>query len=86
MMVVELAFTPDPRRLEARPAHRAVLQQLHADGVLVMAGPWRDDSGAVLVLDVDEDGLDAVLTADPYYSTPGVEVVRRRAWSPLSFG
>jgi uncharacterized protein YciI len=28
-----------PRRMEARPAHLARLQQLHAEGRLVLAGP-----------------------------------------------
>ena len=83
MIVVELKFTDDPRRLRARPAHRSLLERLHRDGRLVMAGPWENDSGALLVFDTDDEELEVILASDPYYSTPGVEVARRRRWSPL---
>ncbi len=81
MVVIELAFDDDPRRLAARPAHRDRLARLHADGVLVLAGPWADDSGALLVLDTDDAG--PVLAGDPYFTTPGVRVVAVRAWRPV---
>ncbi|MBU2664468.1 hypothetical protein KOI35_13275 [Actinoplanes bogorensis] len=84
MWIVELAFTPDPARLAARPAHRAVLTALHEDGRLRMAGPFADDSGALIVLDVaGRDELDALLAADPYFATPGVTVVRTQEWAPF---
>jgi uncharacterized protein YciI len=84
MFVVELGFGDDRERLAARPAHRQRLEQLHRDGVLVMAGPYADESGALLVFDVpDTAGLESVLAADPYYRTPGVEVLRRQEWSPI---
>lgn len=84
MFVVELTFTDDPARLAARPAHRERLRQLHADGVLVMSGPFSDDSGALLIFDVDDPAaMDRVLADDPYYSTPGVTVSRRQPWSPI---
>lgn len=84
MFVVELTFTDDPARLAARPAHRERLRELHADGVLVMSGPFADDSGALLIFDVDDPAtLDRILADDPYYSTPGVTVARRQPWSPI---
>jgi uncharacterized protein YciI len=84
MYVIELAFDDRPERLEARPAHRERLQELHAAGRLVMAGPYADDSGALLVFDVTEQAeLDRIIDADPYYRAPGVTVVRRQAWSPI---
>lgn len=85
MYALELAFGDDERRLAARPAHRARLARLHAGGLLVMAGPWADDSGALLIFRTDERGLEEILAADPYYSTPGVTVVGRRRWDPLGF-
>jgi uncharacterized protein len=84
MYVIELAFDADERRLAARPAHRERLVRLHAEGLLVMAGPWDDDSGAMLVFRTDARGLRKILAADPYYSTPGVTVVGRRRWRPLA--
>jgi uncharacterized protein YciI len=82
--VIELAFDANPERLAARPAHRQRLQRLHADGVLYAAGPFDDDSGAMLIFNVqDWDALDRLLAEDPYFRTPGVTVVRKRRWSPV---
>ncbi|MGH8837791.1 MAG: YciI family protein [Jiangellaceae bacterium] len=48
--VVELAFDKDnDHRMEVRPSHREYLQKLHAEGRLVTAGPFADDTGALLV-------------------------------------
>ena len=33
-----------------------------------MAGPWQDDSGALLVFRTSSAELDAILAADPYYT------------------
>jgi uncharacterized protein YciI len=84
MYVLELAFDGDERRLAARPAHRERLARLRAEGTLLMAGPWADDSGALLIFRTDESGLREILAADPYYSTPGVTVVGCRPWTPLA--
>jgi uncharacterized protein YciI len=84
MYAVELTFGAEPERLAARPAHRERLQRLHADGQVVLAGPFADDSGALLIFDVADDSeLDALLAADPYFETPGVTVVRRQEWMPI---
>jgi uncharacterized protein YciI len=86
MLIVELAFTPAPERLAARPAHRETLARLHSDGHLLAAGPLADDSGAVLLFTVARDQLDRILAADPYYRTAGVEVVSVREWRPVVGG
>ncbi|MGP4115336.1 YciI family protein [Streptomyces sp. 4N509B] len=83
MLIVELAFTATPERLAARPAHRVLLQRLHDEGRLVAAGPWEDDSGALLVFDTERAELDRLLATDPYYRAPGVEVLGVRAWAPV---
>jgi uncharacterized protein len=83
MMCVELSFTSDPRRLQARSAHRRRLAQLCQDGVLVAAGPWADDSGALLIFRLDQKGVQAELEADPYYATPGVSIAAIRGWVPI---
>jgi len=81
MLVLELAFDDHPDRSAARPAHRDRLARLHAAGTLVAAGPWADDSGALLIFDLDD--LSAELAADPYYATPGVRVLSVRRWTPV---
>ena len=83
-IVVELEFGPEPERLAFRPGHREKLAALHAEGRVVMAGPFVDESGALLVFAVEsEEALDAVLADDPYYTAPGTTVVRRQPWNAL---
>ncbi|MEV0636809.1 hypothetical protein AB0I77_17960 [Streptomyces sp. NPDC050619] len=62
MYVVELAFTCTPERPAARPAHRATLARLHAEGKRVAAGPWADDNGALLVFALDRTQLEQVMS------------------------
>ncbi|MFF9034299.1 YciI family protein [Streptomyces sp. NPDC014892] len=83
MLIVELALTASPERLAARPAHRALLNRLHEEGHLVAAGPFADDTGALLVFDTDRAELDRILDTDPYCRTPGVQVVGVREWAPV---
>lgn len=83
MLILELTFTAAPERLAARAAHRAFLARLHDDGRLLAAGPWADDSGALLVFDVGRPELDRILDTDPYYRAPGVEVAGVREWLPV---
>lgn len=83
MIVLELAFDDHSARLAARPAHRARLVELHARGVLVMAGPWEDDSGALLVFTGTRRDVDRMMGEDPYYATEGVRVVALREWRPV---
>jgi hypothetical protein len=86
MYIVELAFGGQKERLTARPAHRARLERLREDGVLHMAGPFTDDSGALLIFDVhDEVALNTILADDPYYRTlgaPAAMVANRRRMTP----
>jgi uncharacterized protein YciI len=83
--VLELAFTRDnDRRLQVRPAHREYLGRLHEEGRLETAGPWADDTGALLVYRVaDRAELDAILADDPYHREGVVEVASLREWRPL---
>ena len=84
MYVLELAFDDTPDRLAARPAHRERLQALHAAGQLMMAGPFADDSGALLIFHVtDAAQFKALVGEDPYYVTPGVTIVRQEEWAPI---
>jgi len=86
MYAVQLAYsTEDEARLALRPQHRERLAGLASDGRLLAAGPWTDDSGALLVFSVDaREELDAILGADPYYSAPGVTVTSVQEWDPVT--
>ncbi|MEU4424397.1 YciI family protein [Actinoplanes sp. NPDC024001] len=84
MWMIELGFTPTPQRLAARPAHRSRLVDLHHQGVVRMAGPLADDSGAVIIVAApDRAAVDALLAADPYFSTAGVDLLGIREWHPF---
>ncbi|MEV4510016.1 YciI family protein [Dactylosporangium sp. NPDC049525] len=83
MFLLELAFDGSPDRLAVRPAHRERLQAHHAAGRLILAGPYPDETGALLVFDVTAEEFEAIIDDDPYYRAPGVTVVRRQEWNPL---
>lgn len=81
--VLELEFGVDEeKRLEVRPAHREYLRGLHDQGVLIAAGPFADDTGALLVYEApDEAALRAILDGDPYYQQKVMREVSVREWS-----
>jgi uncharacterized protein YciI len=81
--LLELAFDGSPDRLALRPAHRERLQVLHAAGRLLMAGPYSDETGALLIFDVTAEEFAAVIEDDPYYRAPGVTIVRQQEWQPI---
>ncbi|GAA1839964.1 YciI family protein [Asanoa iriomotensis] len=84
MYVLELSFDGNPERLAHRPAHRELVSGLKERGVVAMAGPYADESGALLVFDVaTEEEFEALVAADPYYRAPGVTIAAKREWNPI---
>lgn len=84
MWIVELSFTAGQERLAARPAHRDRLASLHGNRIVRMAGPFADDSGALIVFDVaDRATLDALIADDPYFRNSGVSITRVAEWRPF---
>jgi uncharacterized protein YciI len=83
--VRQIAFTSgDQRRLTVRPSHRRQLQQLHAQGRLLMAGPWAEDDGALLVYEVAGAAeMQQLIGQDPYTAAGVVEEVSLRLWVPI---
>ena len=85
MFAVQLAFSDDPARLEGRPAHRQRLADHLAGGRLLAAGPYADESGALLVFLVpNRAAIDEIIADDPYYSGPGVTVAAVQEWNPVT--
>ena len=81
MFAVELEFSGDPARLALRAEHRNKLAALRDAEKVRLAGPWADESGALLVFDVaDEAAVREILDDDPYYRAPGVTVRRIVDW------
>jgi uncharacterized protein YciI len=62
------------KRPTHRPAHLARLEQLQAEGRLVLAGPFTDKAGSLIIIDVESEAeAHALAQADPYV-THGVFV------------
>ncbi|MEV4261550.1 muconolactone Delta-isomerase family protein [Kribbella sp. NPDC049584] len=86
LYVVQLRFdlADTDRRLEVRPAHREYLTELKEAGKLVAAGPFPDQTGALLIYDVaDEAELRDILAKDPYTPADVYEIATLSEWEPL---
>ncbi|ONI82301.1 hypothetical protein ALI22I_39980 [Saccharothrix sp. ALI-22-I] len=82
---VELVFGDDQdARLAVRPAHREYLASLVERGVLLVSGPWADQTGALLVYEAaDEEELREILASDPYTPAGVVAETRVHEWQTL---
>jgi uncharacterized protein len=84
IFALQLRFRNNDRRLEVRPAHREYLASLRDAGRLVAAGPWADDTGAMLLYDVaGEAEVREILANDPYTPADVYEIADLREWRPL---
>jgi uncharacterized protein len=88
LFVLEYRFPEHAEeRLAVRPRHRAYLDELKASGNLVAAGPWADDSGALLIYAAENEAeLERLLADDPYVVEDvfGERVLRE--WRPIVGG
>ena len=85
MIAVITSFTDDPARLELRPRHREILGEMHEEGLLVAAGPFADQSGALLLFATDDVAeVKTALARDPYYGAPGVQIVTIQPWAVVA--
>jgi uncharacterized protein YciI len=82
--VLQLSFKNNERRLETRPAHREYLRSLLDKGKLITAGPFADDTGAMLVYEVvDEAEVHDILADDPYTAADVYDITQLRQWNPI---
>lgn len=87
MIAVELTFDPSKdARMELRPRHRELTKAAHEAGDVLMAGPYTDGTGALLLFNCSRERVDELLAADPYYSVDGVTVSSIREWDPVTGG
>jgi uncharacterized protein YciI len=81
LFAFQLKFTDPDRRLEVMPSHREYLAELYAAGKLHAAGPFTDQSGALLIYDVaDEAEVRELIANDPYTAADVYEVVTLLEW------
>jgi uncharacterized protein YciI len=82
--VLEIRFKNEEERLRVHPAHRAYLAELLASHQLVTAGPWADDTGAMLIYEAaSEAEIRALLAADPYTVADVYDEISLREWRPI---
>ncbi|GAC70840.1 YciI family protein [Gordonia soli] len=71
-------------RDEHRPAHRTWLSEENSAGNVLLAGPYPDGTGAlILVVGPDLDGAEAFLANDPFIAHQAVDEVRVVEWTPV---
>jgi uncharacterized protein YciI len=85
LFVLEYRFPADSeRRLAVRPRHRDYLEQLGREGVVLAAGPFGDDSGALIIYSAeDEPALERILADDPYVQEGVFGTRCVREWRPF---
>ncbi|MEU0089169.1 muconolactone Delta-isomerase family protein [Kribbella sp. NPDC006257] len=84
LFALQLKFTDNERRMEVRPAHREYLHALKEAGKLTTAGPFADQTGALLIYDAaDEAEVRDILAKDPYTEADVYEIVTLTEWQPL---
>lgn len=81
---VELVYGPDrEKRLAVRPEHREYVASLAEKGVVLLSGPYADDTGALIVYEAaDEAAVKEIISADPYTAANVAEWTVRE-WNTL---
>jgi uncharacterized protein YciI len=65
--LVLTTFTSAEKRMAHRPEHRVYLNQLVEEGKLLMAGPFADESGGLIVFEaVDQAEVEEMMANDPF--------------------
>ena len=78
-------YTPDKEKIAAaRPKHREYLQGLLAAGKLVLAGPFLDDSGALIVYEAaDAEAATQIIKGDPFFAAGVFAGWELRPWKTV---
>jgi hypothetical protein len=70
---------------QTRPAHLEYLDKLYKEGKVVMAGPFTDKKGGMVIYRADSlEEAKALAEADPVVAS-GARTLELREWSPLQF-
>ena len=70
------------RRQEVRPSHREYQKGLMESGKLLQAGPFGDDSGAIIIYEAaDLAEVQALLTNDPFAQNGVIEGATIKEWN-----
>ncbi|MFL5243342.1 MAG: YciI family protein [Gemmataceae bacterium] len=80
-----IEYIPDKARVsELRPLHRQYLTALRERGQLAVAGPFTDDSGALIVYEAaTKDEAKKLLEGDPFNQNGIFVKYLIRPWNPV---
>lgn len=78
-------YTPDKELTAAhRPAHRAYLSKLIESNQLVVAGPFLDDSGALIVYEAESpEAAESLIKADPFFAAGVFQTWELKPWKTV---
>lgn len=71
-ILVLTTFTSAEARMAHRPAHREYLREQVAQGKLLMAGPFADESGGLIIFEAEDDAEVGEIMANDPFTTEGV--------------
>jgi uncharacterized protein len=77
-----IEYTPDKIKIgEFRPTHRDYLTDLTQQGKVVMAGPFADDSGGLIVYEAaTASEVEQLIKEDPFYTSGVFQTWVIRPW------
>jgi uncharacterized protein YciI len=80
-----IEYSPDKEKIQAvRPTHRQYLASLKAKGQLAIAGPFTDDSGALIVYEAESAAeAEKLLQGDPFHHNGIFLKYVLRPWNPV---
>jgi uncharacterized protein YciI len=80
-----IEYSQDREKVQSlRPTHRQYLRQLRERGQLVAAGPFTDDSGALIVYEAgSRDEAEQLLRGDPFCANGIFLTWQLRPWNPV---
>ncbi|WP_139491198.1 YciI family protein [Brevibacillus dissolubilis] len=85
LYVAMLPIIDQELNTRTRPAHLAYINELFLEGKVVMAGPFTDKLGGMVIYKADSmEEAKALAEKDPAV-TEGARTVEVREWSPLEF-
>ncbi len=67
------------------PAHRARLDEFHAKGTLLMAGPFADPPDGAIGIFTTRAAAEEFIEGDPFVISGLVKTVRVREWNEILF-
>jgi uncharacterized protein YciI len=80
-----IEYSQDKAKIaEIRPTHRQYLGQLKANGQLAAAGPFTDDSGALIIYEAaSKEDAEKLLQGDPFHANGIFLRWQLRPWNPV---